>query len=62
MEEKSHRFRLVTARVIGNASGVQVSRYVGLVYSKNLLDAAAEFPRGRRQSEGPLRRCLPDNG
>lgn len=39
---------LITARDFGDASGMQVSRYVRLVHGKDLLDAAAEFPRGRR--------------
>lgn len=55
-------FRFVAARVLGNAAGVQMSRYVGLVHGEDLLDAAAEFPSGRRQSEGPFRRRLSGDG
>jgi len=39
---------LITARDFGDASGMQVSRYVRLVHGEDLLDAAAEFPCGRR--------------
>lgn len=49
-EEKNTGFHLffVTARVLGDAAGMQVPRYVGFVHGEDLLDAAAEFPSGRR--------------
>lgn len=52
----------VAARILGDASGMQVPRYVGFVHGENLLDATAELPHGRRQPKGSLRRGLASDG
>ena len=48
----------VTARVDGDATGVQVPRHVWLVYGEDVLDEAAVLPSNRRQPEGPFRRRI----
>lgn len=45
---------VIIACFVGDATGVQVPRDVGLVHGENVLDEAAELPSGRRQFEGPL--------
>lgn len=55
-------FVLSTARADGDATGVQVPRHVGLLYRKDLLDAAAQLPLCGRRVEGPLRWGLAGHG
>lgn len=53
---------MIAARFVGDATGVQVPRHVGLVHGEDVLDEAAKFPSGGRQLEGPLRRRVARNG
>jgi len=41
----------VAARGIGNASGVQMPRHVGIMHRQDLLDAAAVTPGRQRQHQ-----------
>lgn len=49
---------LLTARADGDATRVQMPRYVGLLYGEDVLDAVAELPLCGRRVEGPFRRRL----